>query len=239
MTTTEAKLSSFERLSEGVFVAVAEPASVNIGLVVGTDGALLIDTGSSPEQGAAIREAAERLTNVPIIAVVVTHWHYDHFFGLAGLPGIRSVGHETLPGWLNRPELADVAAELGVDPQHLVAPSETFSLVKAIDLGQRRVEVIHFGPAHTDGDLVVFVPDSDVIFAGDLVESAGEVQIGSDSAVESWPSAIDGILSLTREHSIIIPGHGPAMDRFSAFEQRNQLAAPPNTDSAPDTDPAN
>lgn len=228
MTATEPTVSTFARIQDGVYVAVAEPARVNIGLVVGPTGALLIDTGSSPEQGAAIQQAAEEVAQVPIVAVVVTHWHYDHFFGLAGLAGIHSYGHESLPAWLHRPELAASAEEMGVDVARLVAPSQTFSLAKGIDVGGRRVEVVHFGPAHTDGDLVVYVPDAEVIFAGDVVESAGPLCIGPDSTPATWPSAIDGILSLTREHTLIVPGHGPTMDRFAAFEQRNPLDASTN-----------
>ncbi len=218
-------LSSFAPVADQIFVAVAEPAGVNIGLVVGPEGALVIDTGSSPAQGAAIRAAAEAFAGVPVTSVLVTHWHYDHFFGLAGFAGLPSFGHESLLPWLSRPETAQAALDLGVEPSELVGPTVTFSLAKVLDAGGRRVEALHFGPAHTDGDLVVYVPDAQLVFAGDLLESAGPPSFGPDCRLRDWPIALDGILGLTREETRIVPGHGPVMDRMDAFDQRSRISA--------------
>lgn len=222
---TQFRVGPFEPIAEGIYLAVAEPAGVNVGLVVGPEGALVIDTGSSPEQGAAIRAAAEAVAGVPVTAVVVTHWHYDHLFGLAGFTGVASFGHENLTAWLSRPEAHHDAAELSVDPTSLVAPNTTFALAKVIDAGGRRVEALHFGPAHTDGDVVVFVPDAGVVFVGDLLESADDPSFGPDCHLRDWPVALDGILGMTRAESVIIPGHGPAMDRMDAFDQRSRISA--------------
>ena len=82
-----------------VFVAVAEPESVNLGLVVGSERALLVDTGSSPAQGRAVRASVAAVTDRPLAAVVVTHWHYDHAFGLAAFADLLTIGHESVrPG---------------------------------------------------------------------------------------------------------------------------------------------
>ena len=76
-------LGPWRELRSGVYVAVAQPESVNLGLIVGAHRTLLIDTGSSPEQGREIRDSVAAVTDRPLAAVVVTHWHYDHAFGLA------------------------------------------------------------------------------------------------------------------------------------------------------------
>lgn len=221
---TQFSVGPFQPVAPGVFVAVAEPAAVNIGLVVGDSGAVVIDTGSSPTQGAEIRAAAEAVAGVPLTAVVVTHAHYDHFFGLASFAGISSYGHESLAEASTGEVMADAAAELGVDVSELTVPDQLFSLARVIDLGGRRVEVLHFGPAHTDGDVVAYVPDADLIFAGDLLESAGPPSFGVDSHLKDWPSALDGVLGLVGEHTVLVPGHGPVMDRIAAFEQRAAIA---------------
>lgn len=217
-------MSDFVPVAPRVWRAVAEPAAVTIGLVAGDREALVVDTGSTPEQGAQIRRAAERVAGVPVGAVVVTHWHYDHLFGLAAFSDVDSYAHETVPAWLSRPECAHAAADLGVDPTTLVAPSRTFSLAVTRDLGGRRVEAVHFGRGHTDGDVVVIVPDADVVFTGDLLETAGPPDIGPDCHLREWPSAVDGILGLLGEHTVVVPGHGAPVDRIHAFQQRAEIA---------------
>jgi glyoxylase-like metal-dependent hydrolase (beta-lactamase superfamily II) len=222
---TRFSVGTFAPVADGVFVAVAEPAAVNIGLVVGPSGALVVDTGSSPAQGAAIREAAETFSGVPVTGVLVTHWHYDHLFGLAGFAGVQSWGHEGLAARLETQETAQAAADLAVDASGLVAPVHGFSLARVLDAGGRRVEALHFGPAHTDTDVVAYVPDADLIFAGDLLESAGPPAFGADSHLKDWPSAVDGMLGLVNEHTVLVPGHGPVMDRLAGFQQRAEISA--------------
>ena len=221
---TTFSLGAFHELRPGILVAVAEPAGVNIGVVVGASGCLAIDTGSSPEQGRAVREAAQAAAGVPVVGVLVTHWHYDHLFGLAGFADLPSYAHASVAAWLDRPEAAAAAQELGVAVDELARPSTGFHLAKVIDVGGRRVEALHFGPGHTDGDLAVFVPDVSVVFAGDLLESSGPPSIGADSHLKEWPSAIDGILGVIAEDSLVIPGHGPAMERLDCFRQRAELS---------------
>lgn len=217
-------VGEFAPVAEGTYVAVAEPAGVNIGLVVGASGCLVIDTGSSPEQGAEIRRAAEKLAGVPVVGVLATHWHYDHLFGLAAFTDVPSYAHETVAAWLERPECREAAAGLGVEVAALTAPTETFSLAKVLDVGGRRVEVVHFGRGHTDGDIVVIVPDASLIFTGDLLESAGPPAFGDDCHLREWPSAVDGVLGLVAEETVLIPGHGGPMDRLAAFTQRAEIS---------------
>jgi glyoxylase-like metal-dependent hydrolase (beta-lactamase superfamily II) len=222
---TRFSVGPFSAVADGVFVAVAEPASVNIGLVVGSSGSLVIDTGSSPAQGASIKAAAEAFAGVPVIGVLVTHWHYDHLFGLNGFPGVPSWGHETLSSWLKRSEAAAAAAELGVEIAELVPPVHGFALARVLDAGGRRVEALHFGPGHTDTDVIAYVPDANLIFTGDLLESGGPPSFGPDSHLRDWPSAVDGILGLVGEDTVLVPGHGPVMDRMAGFQQRAEISA--------------
>ncbi|MDR1432102.1 MAG: MBL fold metallo-hydrolase, partial [Propionibacteriaceae bacterium] len=82
--------SAFSAVAEKVWLAVAEPESVNIGLIAGDDGALLVDTGSDPEQGARLRAGAEAAAGVPLIGVFVTHAHHDHVGGLPAVADLPS-----------------------------------------------------------------------------------------------------------------------------------------------------
>jgi glyoxylase-like metal-dependent hydrolase (beta-lactamase superfamily II) len=223
-------LGPWRELADGVLVCVAEPEAVNLGLVLGRTGALLVDTGSSPAQGAALRAAVERVTDLPLAGVVVTHAHSDHAFGLAAFPDVPTLGHETVPAALASPATAEAARTLGVDPATLVPPAREIAVAVAIDLGGRRVEIAHLGPGHTAGDLVVVVPDADLLFVGDLVESAptpetGAPWWGTDSVPHTWGATLDGVIGLMTGNTRAVPGHGDLVDREFVFGTRGRVAA--------------
>jgi glyoxylase-like metal-dependent hydrolase (beta-lactamase superfamily II) len=218
-------LGPWQELAPGIYRAVAEPASVNLGLVVGTEAALLVDTGSSPEQGRAVRESIATVTDSPLVAAVATHWHFDHAFGLAAFGDLVTVAHESVRGRLGSAEAAAEATRLGLAAEDLGLPSRELVVAVGFDLGGRRVEVAHLGRGHTDGDLVVVVPDADVVFAGDLIESAGPPSFGPDSVTDEWAGTLDGLVGLMTERTVAVPGHGDPVDRQFVFGQRGEVAA--------------
>jgi len=218
-------LGPWRELRSGVYVAVAEPESVNLGLIVGAQRALLVDTGSSPGQGRTIRAALAGVTNLPLTAVVVTHWHYDHAFGLAAFGDVPRIAHESVQASLSSAEAAADAKRLGLDPRELGQPNVEIAVATAVDLGERRVEVAHLGRGHTEGDLVVVVPDAEVVFTGDLLESAGPPSFGPDSVPDEWPATLDAVIGVMTATSVAVPGHGEPVNREFVFEQRGRLAA--------------
>lgn len=222
-------LGPWRAVADGVHVCVAEPESVTIGLVVGTTGCLVVDTGSSPDQGRAIRVALEQVTAMPLVGVAVTHWHHDHFFGLAGFDGVPSYGHETLVDRLTSEPVARAASELGVDPSALVGPTRALVVAVGIDLGGIRVEVAHLGRGHTEGDLVVSVAAAGrpphVVFAGDLIETAGPPWFGPDAYPLEWAATLDGVIGLLGPQTVLVPGHGDPVTRDEVFAQRGAIGA--------------
>jgi len=220
-----AVLGPWREVRSGVYVAIAEPESVNLGLIVGSRGALLVDTGSSPAQGRTLRSSVGTVTDRPLTAVVVTHWHYDHAFGLAAFPDVPKIAHESVRSRLLSAEAAAEAERLSVDPHELGQPSVGLAVATALVLGERRVELAHLGRGHTDGDLVIVVPDADLLFAGDLLESAGPPSFGPDSVPDEWPATIDAVIGLMTAATLTIPGHGEPVGREFVFEQRGWIAA--------------
>ena len=221
-----AELGDWQLIAEGVHVLVAQPAAVNLALVVGSDAAVLVDAGSSPAQGRRLRAAIEQLTELPVLAVVATHWHFDHAFGLAGFDGVPTVAHESVAARLGSAEAAEEAARLGFSAGELALPSRELALAAAFDLGGgRRVEVAHLGRGHTEGDLLVVVPDADLVFAGDLIESSGPPSYGPDSWPQEWPATLDGLIGLMTATTRAVPGHGDPVEREFVFEQRGRVAA--------------
>jgi glyoxylase-like metal-dependent hydrolase (beta-lactamase superfamily II) len=215
----------WQEVAEGVYVCVAEPATVNLGLIVGSHSALVVDTGSSPAQGRLLRKRVAEVTSLPLAGAVATHWHYDHAFGLAGFGDLTTYAHESVRERLLGPLAAAAAADLGVNPADLRMPARELVVATAVELGARRVELAHLGRGHTDGDLVVVVPDADVVFAGDLIETADAPWFGADSYPHEWAASLDSVIGVMTGKTVAVPGHGPPANREFVFGQRGRIAA--------------
>ena len=212
-----------------VLVARCEPEGVNVGLVVGDARALLVDVGTHPAQGAALRAAADdvadRLTGVRVGAAVLTHDHYDHWFGLAGTPGLEAWAHAGLgeptgssAAWLGR-----VGLSAAPQPSRRIDDGGRHVL----DLGGLSAVIEHHGAAHTRTDLTVLVPEAGVLFAGDLVEESGPLQHGPESDPARWPRVLDALLEWLAAHpgARVVPGHGAVVDAAFVRAQRQELTA--------------
>jgi glyoxylase-like metal-dependent hydrolase (beta-lactamase superfamily II) len=223
---------------------------VTIGLVVGADAVLLVDTGSTLREGAELRSQVAELTGGRSVThVVLTHGHVDHVFGAAAFEGAVVHAARGLPALLARETdaLRAEAVALGTDPVEAAEAAAALALVPPavevggegagdgtaegveLDLGGRSVLVVHPGPGHTRHDLAVFVPgatasDPAVVFCGDLVEESDEPQAGTDAVPEAWPAAVDTLLALGGETARYVPGHGAVVDARFLRAQRDTLA---------------
>jgi glyoxylase-like metal-dependent hydrolase (beta-lactamase superfamily II) len=102
----------------------------------------------------------------------------------------------------------------------VVAPTTTFDGALDLRVGDRSVQLLELGPAHTRGDVAVHVPDSGVLFTGDLVFHGGHPIVWA-GPVQHWIEACDRMLSLAP--AVVVPGHGPLGDRACIEDQRGYL----------------
>jgi glyoxylase-like metal-dependent hydrolase (beta-lactamase superfamily II) len=227
-------------VGDGVLARTYAELDLTVGLVLGADRCLVVDTRGDAEQGAELAAAVREVTALPW-TVAVTHAHFDHAFGTAAFPGAEVWAHEDCArelrdnaesyraGWLARYEAEgrlDAAAALR--RTEVVVPDRTVTGRASIDLGGREVQLAHHGPGHTGHDLVVRVPDAGVVFAGDLLERAetgsfSAESFGPDSDLRSWPDALAALLD--PEPRIVVPGHGAPAGPGFVRRQRAELLA--------------
>ncbi|MGC0382561.1 MBL fold metallo-hydrolase [Streptomyces sp. SAI-129] len=238
MTVTWEELG-WERLADGVGRCRLPGWDCTAGLVLGPDAALMVDAGSSLEEGARLREEARRLTGRRVTHLALTHPHFDHVFGAAAFPDAQvygAVGTDALfaPGGQGRQALrADAVAE-GLDARAAREAADALVPVRhevrgerRLDLGGgRQVRLADVGPGHTGHDLAVLVPGAPaVVFCGDLVEESGEPQAGPDAVPARWPAALDRLLELGGDDALYVPGHGAVVEAAFVRAQREALAA--------------
>ena len=216
---------------------------VTVGLVWGPAGVLLIDTGTTLAEAAAIDADVRRITGRPVTHLVLTHAHFDHVLGssmFAGAavfcaPGV--VERMSATEWLRADAIAHGADAAEVDRAIAALRRPRNAANEAvIDLGDRAVTVAHLGRGHTSSDLVVTVPGADghdrvVVFTGDLVEESSDPAIDADSDVTAWPATLDRVLAVGGPTAIYVPGHGSVVDAAFVHRQRDWLRARTPLDS--------
>jgi glyoxylase-like metal-dependent hydrolase (beta-lactamase superfamily II) len=200
-------------MGDRVFVRRYAFYDQNIGVVLGRDAALVIDTRTTYPQAREILDDLRELTSAPVEVVVDTHGHYDHAFGNAVFRPTTIWGHVgcgpfmARTGDARRPQLVAQLPDLAADLRAVVIdpPDRTFEEQAVVDVGDRQVELRYLGRGHTDHDAIVLVPGTGVIFAGDLLEG-GAVPAFGDSYPLEWPATVDGLTPLVER--IAVPGHG-------------------------------
>ena len=230
----------FQEVADRIWVARYEWFDVNVTAVGGDRGLLVVDTHASARAARAVVADLRRLGAGEVVAVVNTHEHFDHTFGngelRAAYGDLPIHAHETAAE-RTVPAGERIKAAYDEDPDdphreevratEIVPADRTFSSARVLDLGDRMVELVHPGRGHTAGDLVVRVPDADVLLAGDLIEEsalrAGVPGFGEDCYPFDWPLSLDVVLALTTPASVVVPGHGAPVDRDFVEEQRNAI----------------
>lgn len=204
-------------------------------------GGLVVDTFWDLPHTRALIETYGRVWKTPARRVVNTHRNGDHCWGNQLFPEAEIIGHRRCAADFERerpelmqrlrsatasddPGLASFARQLadwdfsGIE---LRPPTTVFDDRLTLDLEGVRVELIHVGPAHTAGDVVVHLPAARVVFTGDVLFRLC-TPIGWEGTFERWMAALDGIVAL--DPAVIVPGHGPLCGVEGPREMKAYLA---------------
>lgn len=219
----------WREIADRVYVRRYPDFNVSVGLVVGGEHALVVDTRGSERQGRLLVDEVHWITGGRLL-VVNTHHHYDHTFGNCAFMPTEIWGHELCAVRL-RATAQEAQASLGATMPELAreytdtkvtVPTRTFRDKASIDLGGRVVELAYLGRGHTDNDVVISVPDVHALFAGDLVEQ-GQPPSFEDSYPMDWPGTVGRMLDLA--DGPVVPGHGEVVRRSFIEGQLADLSA--------------
>ncbi len=212
------KRASLEHLTDGVYAYTAE-GDPNVGCIVGTDAIVAIEARATPFMAQKwIDVIRTEVSDLPFRDLVLTHYHAVRTLGASAFGARRIIAHANTKALIDERGAEDWASEQGRMPRlfagaetipGLTHPTETFDQAITLDLGNRRVELRHLGRGHTSGDIVVWLPDERILFAGDLVEARAAPYMG-DSFPGAWSTrTLDAVADLDAVQ--LVGGRGPVV----------------------------
>lgn len=212
-----AKEATLEELAPGVFAYTAQ-GDPNVGCVIGTDAILAIEARATPLMAQRWIDVVRTVSQLPFGDLVLTHYHAVRVLGASAFGARRIITTRQTAELIEERGAQDWASEQGRMPRlfegadtipGLTRPTDTFDGSMTLDLGNRQVELRFLGRGHTSGDLVVWLPDERICFAGDLVEAQAAPYMG-DAHIGDWRGAtLDSVAALGAEQ--MVGGRGPVV----------------------------
>jgi len=206
---------SLEEVSPGIFAYIQLDGSWglnNPSFITSDAGVTVIDAACTERRTRDFKAAIERTSDQPIGTLINTHHHLDHTFGnFVFGPEVTIIGHENCREEILQSADTIMAQAQGLFPHvdfgdvEIVAPSLTFEEDLTLYAGDLRLECLYVGPAHTNNDVVVWIPDRSVLITGDIIFNNGTPFVLAGS-IAGWLDAIEGLRELGAE--TLIPGHG-------------------------------
>ncbi|MCK5504585.1 MAG: MBL fold metallo-hydrolase [Thermodesulfovibrionia bacterium] len=203
----------------------------NAGIIIGKYGIVVIDTLTSSKEAKRFIKDMKSVSDKPIKYVINTHYHADHTFGNSDFAklGATIISHAACKNTLktNGEAALQNAQNYGLTEEDLAGteiayPVLTFQEKMEVDMGDQKIELIYFGPSHTDGSILVYMPDWKVLFTGDILFTNYHPFM-ADGDIGRWVKVLDYILTL--DVNKIIPGHGPISDKKDVKDMKDYIIA--------------
>ena len=211
------KKVTFGKIGDGLYAYTAE-GDPNTGVIVGDDSCMVIDAQATPLMAQDVIARVKTVTDKPIKYVLLSHYHAVRVLGASAFNASEILASEATRKLIIERGEQDKASEIGrfprlfrgVDsvPPGMTWPTLTFKDGITLWLGKRRVDIVQIGRGHTAGDTIAWVPDSGVMFSGDLVEYRSACYCG-DAHFTDWPGTLDRIAAY--KPKALVPGRGDAL----------------------------
>ena len=193
------KKVTFGKIGDGLYAYTAE-GDPNTGVIVGDDSCMVVDAQATPLMAQDVIARVKTVTDKPIKYVVLSHYHAVRVLGASAFNAAEILASDATRKLIVERGEQDKASEIGrfprlfrgVDsvPPGMTWPTLTFKDGITLWLGKRRVDIVQIGRGHTAGDTIAWVPDSGVMFSGDLVEYRSACYCG-DAHFTDWPATLD------------------------------------------------
>ncbi|MFT7595048.1 MAG: glyoxylase-like metal-dependent hydrolase (beta-lactamase superfamily II) [Paracoccaceae bacterium] len=212
---TEKKIT-FEEVGKDLYAFTAE-GDPNSGVIIGDDSVMIVEAQATPRLAQKVIDCVRTVTDKPISHVVMTHYHAVRVLGASAYGADQIIMGDAARAMVVERGQEDWDSEFQRFPRlfegyesipGLTYPTTTFSEDMTVYLGNRRIDLMHLGRAHTAGDIVIHVPDQDVMFTGDIVEYHSACYCG-DGHFADWGNTLDNIAAF--DVDAIAPGRGDAL----------------------------
>lgn len=210
------KRTSFTEIGPGLYAFTAE-GDPNSGVIVGDDAVMVVEAQATPRLARKVIDCIRQVTDKPVTHLVLTHYHAVRVLGASAYGAPQVVMSDKARAMVAERGQEDWQSEFERFPRlfqgheeipGLTWPTTTFSEKMTVWLGRRKVEIMHLGRAHTAGDAVVWVPDAEVMFTGDIVEYRSACYCG-DGHFGDWGETLLNIADF--DPAAIAPGRGDAL----------------------------
>jgi glyoxylase-like metal-dependent hydrolase (beta-lactamase superfamily II) len=221
---------NFKQVAPGIYASIGELGlrtyenegmNGNAGFIVTEAGVVVVDSGSSYQVAQKIHAAIRQVTQQPVKYVINTggqdhRWLGNGYFKAQGAEIIANTKAVTDMAARGDMQLSGLKGELkekfaGTD---MTLPTRTFDQELTLNLGGRDIRILHFKPAHTPGDSVVWLPKEGVLFSGDIVFVDRLLGVLPFSNTSGWLTSFEEIAKL--QPKLIVPGHGEVCDLAKA-----------------------
>lgn len=210
------KKTSFTEIGDGLWAFTAE-GDPNSGVIIGDDSVMVIEAQATPQLARKVIDEIRKVTDKPITHLALTHYHAVRVLGASAFGAQQIIMSEKARSMVVERGQEDWDSEFGRFPRlfdghqeipGLTWPTTTFHGRTSVYLGKRRIDLMQLGRAHTAGDIVIYVPDQNVMFTGDIVEYKSACYCG-DGHFHDWPVTLQNIRNW--ELDAIAPGRGDAL----------------------------
>ena len=215
-----------QKVIDGVWSAIGATAPAryensghnnNLSFVITTDGVLVVNAGGSYLLAEALHTEIKKITDQPVKYVVLENGQGHAMLGSsywkeqgATVIAHKDAAHEIEEKSLDILEQQKEVLKDKAEGTKVVMPDETFEDKKIIEMGGERIELLNLGPAHSPGDIIVWLPEKQLVISGDMAFHQRMLPLFEDTDTAAWIDSWDNFAALDAKY--VIPGHGEPTD---------------------------